>query len=326
MTLLLAALAAFAAFALIGVHGTPATAAQASPVQDPPPQNPPPEPDPCDTVVEAGFLTAGAGACDDQLNVHIGDLVAAARGGGGGAAAGRPKDCATYDAPEGTTPASERQAMPEAQGLEEGKRYYTECFYTDVDPHELAWADFFIYEPGMEGPLLDIVAREIADSMPLTYPVPATAPGIDAEQLVGIDTWLWIDPADWRPVEVDATLAGFTIVVTATPTAVEWDLGERNNERDGDGSVTCDGPGTAWNPAGSDDQRTDCSYNYQWVPEPPETTYPASATIAWEIAYTATGQPGGSLGINATTTDFELTVTERQAVVCYDTPLEDCNP
>lgn len=280
----------------------------------------------CEKNASNDIFHAAVKACEPELNVHIGDLVAAVRGGGGGAGAGRPKDCATYEAPEGTAPATEQQTMPEADGLEEGKRYFTECFYTDVDPHELAWADFFIYEPGMEGALLETVAREIADSMPLTYPAPATAPSIDGEQLVGIDTWLWIDPAGWRPVVVDAELAGYEVVVTATPTAVEWDLGERNNDTDGDGIVTCEGPGTPWNPDLGDSQRTDCSYNYQWVPEPPDTTYPASATIAWDISYTATGQAGGSLGDNETTTSFDLTVTERQAVVCYDTPLEDCNP
>ena len=77
---------------------------------------------------------------------------------------------------------------------------------------------------------------------------------------------------------------------------------------------------------GSDDQTSDCTHTYTHVPDPPATTYPASATLTWNITYTATGQPGGDLGTNATTTTFELTVTERQAVVCYDTPAEDCNP
>lgn len=46
------------------------------------------------------------------------------------------------------------------------------------------------------------------------------------------------------------------------------------------------------------------------MPEPPDTTYPASATLLWDVSWSATDQPGGSLGTNATTTAFDLTVTD----------------
>ena len=61
-------------------------------------------------------------------------------------------------------------------------------------------------------------------------------------------------------------------------------------------------------------------------PRPRETTYPASATLVWDVTYAVNGQPAGSLGTSSTATTFDLSVTERQAVVCYDTPAEDCNP
>lgn len=83
-----------------------------------------------------------------------------------------------------------------------GELYYTVRYYADTDPHEFAWGDYFTYTPGMEGPLLEAVARQLAAEIPLTYPVPATTPSIDGQQLVGLDTWLWIDPAGWQPVEL----------------------------------------------------------------------------------------------------------------------------
>jgi hypothetical protein len=256
------------------------------------------------------------------ISVEIGELVSLA-GNGGSAARARPRDCDTYIAPaEGTAPgpASENQAMAPAETVEEGQRYYIACFYTDTQPPELAYADYFIYQPGIEARLAEAIARSLADELPLPHPMPATSPGIDAPQLVGIPTWLWTE-TPWQPVSLSAQLAGLDITVTATPTSIHWDLGE-----DDTATITCPGPGTPWNPHASDDQTSDCTHTYTYVPDPPATAYPASATLTWDVTYTATGQPGGDLGTNATTTTFELTVTQRQAVVCYDTPAEDCNP
>jgi hypothetical protein len=110
--------------------------------------------------------------------------------------------------------------MPSAETLEEGERYHIACFYTDTQPPELAYADYVIYEPGVEARLTEAIARSLADELPLPRPVPATAPGIDAPQLVGIPTWLWTE-TPWQPVSLSAQLAGVEIVVTATPTSID---------------------------------------------------------------------------------------------------------
>jgi hypothetical protein len=301
---------------LVGVLAPNAASAHPMTVRDPVPG--------CRADVSTSLFYGHTSSCEQgEISVGIGDLVAAVGSpGGGGGGQVRPRHCDTYvPRPEGESGGTENQAMPVASSLEVGQRYYVACHFTDTQPPELDYADYFIYEEGLEAQLLDAVARQLADGMALAHPVPATSPGIGVDQIVGLPTWLWIDDAAWRPQVVQARLAGFEIAVTAAPARVEWALGEDEAAR-----VTCGGPGTPWDPAGGDGQRTDCSYVYQFVPEAPAVTYPASATLVWDVSYTLNGQAGGDLGENATATTFDLRVTERQAVVCYDTRAEDCRP
>src|SRR3954451_9355558 len=44
------------------------------------------------------------------------------------------------------------------------------------------------------------LARRAFNELPLLYPRPRTAPPATANQLVGVRTWLWVDPDDWRPM------------------------------------------------------------------------------------------------------------------------------
>ena len=48
--------------------------------------------------------------------------------------------------------------------------------------------------------------------------------------------------------------------------------------------------------------------------------------IVWAVTWTATSGEAGALADMTTTTAFDLTIGEIQAVVCYDTPLGQCNP
>lgn len=272
-------------------------------------------------TVRATFWGHGNTCSEGRIAVAVGEVTYSASESPT-ASTSRPKTCATYEAPEeGAAPASEHQTMPLAGELVVGQRYFIGCHYTD-SPGELAYRDFFVYQPGEEGPVLEALARELARDLPLPQPTPATSPPLDREQIVGLPTWLWIDPADWRPVSLAVELSGFQVAVTATPVRLDWDLGEHEDAR-----VTCHGPGTPWTPEAEAAGRTsDCAWVFQRVPDPPATAYPASVTLVWDVSYTATGQAGGSLGRNATTTGFELQVAERQAVVCYDTPAGSCDP
>ena len=125
----------------------------------------------------------------------------------------------------------------------------------------------------------------------------------DAAQLVGVPTWLWIDPGAWQTADASATAGPVTATATATPSKVVWDMG------DGD-TVTCDGPGTPYS-ASDPSATTDCSYT--WT-QP--GSYEVTATVYWSVTWTAVGAPGGgNLGLQAgPPAEAEVQVTESQAI------------
>jgi hypothetical protein len=198
----------------------------------------------------------------------------------------------------------------------EGDTYLQRC--GDVRAGGAATGDdisTFVYDPADPAPApvpppAELVALEAAQQVPLVAPHPRTSPP-DADLLVGLPTWLWIDPAAWQPFTATAAVPGVSVTVTATPTRVVWDMGD-------DEQVTCSGPGTPWDPAGGDDQRTDCSYTYRWVSaHRPDGVYHASATVQWAVTWGASTGETGTLADASRTTALDLTVTERQAVVSY---------
>ncbi len=85
------------------------------------------------------------------------------------------------------------------------------------------------------------------------------------------------------------------------------------------------GPGQPFDPARGDDQTSDCSYTFQWDSSGEEDgTFDASATVEWAITYTASTGQAGDLDPITRTTEFPLTVTERQAVICHG-DADDCD-
>jgi hypothetical protein len=92
--------------------------------------------------------------------------------------------------------------------------------------------------------------------------------------------------------------------VTAQPSKVLWTMGDGT-------TVTCDGPGTPYNPSIPDaDQSTDCSHTYQH-----DGAHTAMATIVWTVSWTATNGQGGTLPKVQRSTQFALNVEQRQAVI-----------
>lgn len=83
-------------------------------------------------------------------------------------------------------------------------------------------------------------------------------------------------------------------------------------------AVTCEGPGQAFDPAGPDEQFSDCSYVFQWdSSSEDDNTFDASATVEWAVTYQASTGQAGDLDPIIRTTEFPLTVSQRQAVVCH---------
>ena len=148
-----------------------------------------------------------------------------------------------------------------------------------------------------------LVAEQAVGRLGLSSPSIEMAPPDGSPQLVGVATWLWIDPAAWRTLTASATAGPVTVTATASPSKVVWDMGDGN-------SVTCDGPGTPYNSSDSN-ATTDCSYTW-----PGAGNYTVSATVYWSVTWTAAGAPGGgALGVQAgPPADVAVTVTESQAI------------
>jgi hypothetical protein len=103
--------------------------------------------------------------------------------------------------------------------------------------------------------------------------------------IVNLESWLWIDPAQWPPTSATATAGGITATATATPQYVVWDMGDGN-------SMNCNGPGVAYNTSIPDqDQSTTCGYTYQ------ETSasgpFRITAAIEYDVTWKAVGVVGG---------------------------------
>lgn len=209
------------------------------------------------------------------------------------------------------TPGLRDYDVERAASLVEGHRYYQECWY--VDTGDLFYADVWDQgPPAQPGVNPRVLAQSALSRVPFTVPVPEMAPAIDAEQITGLPTWLWLDPSNWAPVEADAAAAGVSVTVTATPVRVEWDMG--------DGTVVeCDGPGVVWDHEGDNPADTDCSHVFQHASvDEPDGRYSGSVSIVWSIAWSASTGEGGTLPEGRSSAPFSLLVTEMQAVVTYD--------
>ena len=212
-------------------------------------------------------------------------------------------DCAVHD----LRPDTVQFAVGDvATDLQENVGYWLLC--DDAGGQQVV-SRLFFYAPGVSVLSAGDLAARARDELPLVYPEPHTSPAITRDQMVGIDTWMWLDPAAWQPLTATAAIAGvgggpgLSVTATATPQSVTWDMG--------DGTVvTCDGPGTPYDDARPEaTQHTDCRHTYQ-----SRAAYDATATITWSISWTASDGTGGQLADASRTTQFPMTVAERQAV------------
>jgi hypothetical protein len=96
-----------------------------------------------------------------------------------------------------------------------------------------------------------------------------------------------------------------TATVVATPVHVEWDTGDGS-------TTTCHGPGSPYDggPAG------DCSHVYRWPSlGQPGGTYPLTATVTYDVDWTATTGQAGALGTVTRASTVPVRVVEVQAVI-----------
>jgi hypothetical protein len=189
-------------------------------------------------------------------------------------------------------------------GAQPGEWVFPECSGPGaVDPMPPVWVTNA--QPGAVTVAVDpvVVGQQAVQQLGLGSPSIEMAPPSGSPQLVGVATWLWIDPGAWQDKTASASAGTVTATATAAPSKVVWDMGN------GD-SVTCDGPGNPYS-ASDPNATTDCSYTW-----PQAGSYTVTATVYWSVTWTAVGAAGGgNLGLQAgPAAEVPVTVTESQAI------------
>ena len=146
----------------------------------------------------------------------------------------------------------------------------------------------------------------------LKPPAPALvlSPPTTRPELVELPLWLSVPASSWVPVTASASAGGASVTATATPVSVMWSMGDG-------GSVTCRGPGTAYpsdpllHPPLSSPT---CGYKYQ-RPTTQGQSFPVTATVSWQVAWSGTGNSGGTFPDLRTSSRTQVQVTEVQALV-----------
>lgn len=154
------------------------------------------------------------------------------------------------------------------------------------------------------------LAEDASDRAPIPLPGMHLSPPEGSEQVVGIETWLWIDPTQWHPVSSSASAGAVTATATAVPESVTWSMG--NGDK-----VTCPGPGVPYEAAAAAaGQKPTCSYTFRRSSaRAPEGEFQLEATVTWRVTWSAVGAPGGgALGTVARTAAIPIRVAEIQAV------------
>jgi len=144
---------------------------------------------------------------------------------------------------------------------------------------------------------------------------PATAPPRGLDGLVGLPEWFWIPAASWHPLSVTVRAGAVWATVTATPVGLTFEPGA------GISPVTCQGPGTAYDPAEpADSQHSGCSYIYlQPSAGLPGSVYQASVSITWRVNWTGSEGAGGVLA-SALSVPVAFTIPVAQGEALVTTP------
>lgn len=148
------------------------------------------------------------------------------------------------------------------------------------------------------------LARQALNYAPLALPVIRMSPDPRFDQLVNVQTWLWVDAAAWVPMNTSASIDGVTVTTTAIPQRVRWDMGDGEQ-------VVCAGPGTPYDPA-HPDATPACSYAFRRPAEHNVVT----ATIEWAVRWAAPASRagGGDLGTVSRSSSVAVRVVESQVL------------
>ena len=172
--------------------------------------------------------------------------------------------------------------------------------------------------PGTPPPDPATAGAQAASELQLPGPSLALSPATTG--YVNLAEWLWIEPSIWHlfTTTAQACNAGgcTTASATATPAYVTWNTGDGS-------TLTCNGPGTAYNPAiAADAQSTSCSHTYtttsagQPAPDanPNDAAFQVTATVTWTVAWSGPDGSAGPLPSLTTHTATPLHVAQIESV------------
>jgi hypothetical protein len=259
---------------------------------------------------DSSGITAGASTGDEQDGTAGGT----ARGGGATpmctpAIGGEPGPVTWRPVPESLQTTEQRRRASE----ETGGWYWRFC--GDQSDVKIQGTDngavWFPAGTGGGGADPRTLAAQALQRTPLPDPVIRMSPEPPVPQLVGLATYLWVDPAGWGPRTASASAGGVTSTVTATPERVVWDMGQGE-------TVVCRGPGRPYAPGVPADAPGACTFTYRFSSARsarPDRTFTVTATVHWHATWTATGAPGGGdLGTVERSASVGVLVAELQSL------------
>ena len=132
-----------------------------------------------------------------------------------------------------------------------------------------------------------VLALQATNRLSLPTLAIEASPATNADQLVGLPTWVWVSPSAWQPVSATASVPGESVTAVATPTSVTWNFGDGT-------SMVCQGPGTPYAPTSNPSAPSPtCGHTYaQSSAGQPNDSYGVTATVAWSVNWTGGGQSG----------------------------------
>jgi hypothetical protein len=178
-----------------------------------------------------------------------------------------------------------------------------------------ATGGLWFFVPAGERPAL-IDPGELAESAMASMPFEAAkaqvAPGPNWHTFLGIENWMWIPEAQWRPLSLTVSAGGTSVTVRAVPVRVEWDMGTE--------IVTCPDAGRPWRVGMSDEAQTTCAYTYTSMETAEGDIHRVTASIVYQLDWTCAGacvtQSGTLSDVVATAgAATSIEVLQRQTVV-----------
>jgi hypothetical protein len=146
----------------------------------------------------------------------------------------------------------------------------------------------------------EVLAMVAIDNMLADIPDHEISLSPQARSLVAIDTWFWIDGAATEPMPpVTAWVPGVTVVATAEPGGVTFELGDGT-------TLECEDFGTPY----AEGATSDCVHAYEVA-----GVYTVTATIEWTGSYTVNDGPPIPIETSVQrTATVEVEVHQAQAV------------